>query len=49
MEFVEKCGDVLDELAKCEGRQELTRYEEVWGQVLWLEKGFWPEVRDVGV
>jgi len=49
VQFVEECGDVLDELARyegvdvdVEGNEGLERCEEMWGQVIWLEEGFWP-------
>ena len=47
-QFVDACGDVVDELANAQttgnGREEMMRCEGVWRQVVWLWERRWPGV-----
>jgi thiaminase len=50
LDFVHECADVLNAVAAEEGiesnakKEILTRCENVWKQVLYLEERFWPDV-----
>ncbi|KAL2813145.1 hypothetical protein BJX63DRAFT_232085 [Aspergillus granulosus] len=48
--FVDKIGKVLDEFAAEEleklGEDALAKCERWWGQVVWLEERFWPNVKE---
>ncbi|KAL3453694.1 hypothetical protein BJX65DRAFT_264700 [Aspergillus insuetus] len=48
--FVDRIGIVLDEFAEGElgklGEDALARCERWWGQVVWLEERFWPDVSE---
>lgn len=50
--FVDACRSVVDELANAQtsgnGREEMTRCEGTWKQVLWLWERTWPEVDGMG-
>lgn len=50
--FVDACRAVVDELANAQtsgnGREEMTRCEGAWKQVLWLWEKSWPEVDGMG-
>jgi len=46
--FVQDIADVTDELAEREGAMRKAEvYKALWGHVLEIEKGFWPDVGDV--
>jgi len=42
--FVKRLGDLVDEIGKTAGEDEVRECEEVWEMVVWVEKGFWPDV-----
>lgn len=50
--FVDACRAIVDELANAQtsgnGREEMTRCEGAWKQVLWLWEKSWPEVDGMG-
>lgn len=50
--FVDACRAVVDELANAStsgnGREEMTRCEGAWKQVLWLWEKSWPDVDGMG-
>lgn len=50
--FVDACRSVVDELANAQtsgnGREEMSRCEGSWKQVLWLWERTWPEVDGMG-
>jgi hypothetical protein len=50
--FVDACRCIVDEVANSmtsgNGREEMLRCEQTFKQALWLWKGIWPEVNDMG-
>ena len=50
--FVDACRSIVDEVANSmtsgNGREEMLRCEQTFKQALWLWKGIWPEVNDMG-
>jgi thiaminase len=42
--FVKRLGDLVDEMGKTAGEEEVHECEEVWEMVVWAENGFWPDV-----
>ena len=43
-QFVDTIGGLVDELGAEAGGKDWKRAEDAWGQVLWAEEKFWPEV-----
>ena len=42
--FVKALADLVDEMGRVVGEQEVRECEEAWEMVVWAEKGFWPDV-----
>jgi hypothetical protein len=50
--FVDATRSLVDELANTttarDGKEEMVRCEEIFGQICWLEERFWPDVDGMG-
>jgi thiaminase len=42
--FVKRLGNLVDEMGRAAEEEEVRECEEVWEMVVWVEKGFWPDV-----